>query len=371
MYDLAEFGKWDSLPEEVEAILDHDFDLLEILLIRKILVPNDPIHLTADVCVMPLEIPVLTDDLTMVQFLLNKGANPNKSINEPILLTALRRSSQPIVELFINQVKTFDCKQKQLAFKQVFWGKHFEYVALLEEKGVFAKQYAGDAFRLAVIDGNFEFAKLVLSLGLSINYHEESVDFPTGSTALLEALRVGNMEMVNWLLHRKANLTISDKNGERPFTLALKQFNFELADRIKQREPARWHLVQEKLWLLTSYKVPIRMINHIKGKMHHVVKFPQEKYVQQVEFYKLFDIPVIPWQGKHYLSFIRELKNYPCYRVVWNIPTKDMWYIDTLRNEFYPLAKWKDFFTNPGYYLNAMVEGKLKPIAKKDDEDYI
>ena len=35
-------------------------------------------------------------------------------------------------------------------------------------------------------------------------------------------------------------------------------------------------------------------------------------------------------------------------------------YLDIEHEEFHPLAKWDDFITNPGRYLNGMIEGEFE-----------
>ena len=39
---------------------------------------------------------------------------------------------------------------------------------------------------------------------------------------------------------------------------------------------------------------------------------------------------------------------------------KKLWYLDIEHEEFHPLAKWEDFITDPGKYLNGMIEGEFE-----------
>ena len=45
--------------------------------------------------------------------------------------------------------------------------------------------------------------------------------FPNASTAVTEAVRHKNLPMVHWLIEQGADITIADKYGDRPYTVAV------------------------------------------------------------------------------------------------------------------------------------------------------
>ena len=54
--------------------------------------------------------------------------------------------------------------------------------------------------------------------------------FPYASTPVTEAARSNNFPMVRWLIEQGADITIADKYGDRPYTVAVQNKNQELAD---------------------------------------------------------------------------------------------------------------------------------------------
>jgi len=116
------------------------------------------------------------------------------------------------------------------------------------------------------------------------------------------------------LIEQGADITIADKYGDRPYTVAVQNKNQELADYLKALEPAEWHNEQEKLRQLMPYKLPAKV----------------------------------------------QMDNYSDYLLLWSPRDKKLWYLDIEHEEFHPLAKWDDFIADPGRYLNGMIEGEFE-----------
>ena len=74
MYEIAYLGRWETLPETAAAICDHDTSKLEALL-QGGLDLDVPIQLSEYIKLMPLEIAVFQNDVPMIHFLLEHGAD--------------------------------------------------------------------------------------------------------------------------------------------------------------------------------------------------------------------------------------------------------------------------------------------------------
>ena len=74
MYQIAYIGRWETLPETAAAICDHDTPKLEALL-QGGLDLDVPIQLSEYIKLMPLEIAVFRNDVPMIHFLLEHGAD--------------------------------------------------------------------------------------------------------------------------------------------------------------------------------------------------------------------------------------------------------------------------------------------------------
>ena len=164
MYQIAYIGRWETLPETAAAICDHDTPKLEALL-QGGLDLDVPIQLSEYIKLMPLEIAVFRNDVPMIHFLLEHGADPGLAEEQPLLLTAARCCGPEVVALFSEQAAKLTLKQKERAFQEVRWGKRPENIPVLEQAGITVDKFGGEAFRAAVSDGPVSYTHLGGALG--------------------------------------------------------------------------------------------------------------------------------------------------------------------------------------------------------------
>ena len=153
-------------------------------------------------------------------------------------------------------------------------------------------------------------------------------------------------------------MTIADKDGARPYTIAVQLKKQELAEYLKSLEPEDWHNEQEMLRKLKPYKLPEAMITYLKtGPLR--LEFPDGKYTKWAELFPYMDLQEMKWQRKKYLSLLREMENYGDYYLLWNPSDKKLWSLDVEHEVFQPLSDWESFIENPGWFLNGMIDGKI------------
>ena len=358
MYQIAYLGRWETLPETAAAIYEHDIPKLKAML-QGGLDLNSPIQLSEYIKLTPLEIAVFQNDVPMIHFLLEHGADPSLAEEQPLLLTAARCCGPEVVQLFSGQASKLSLDQKRRIFEEVRWGKRPENIPVLEEAGISVAKFGGEAFRAAVSEGKAELAKLLLEKGVDINYHKPDMVFPYASTPVTEAARSNNFPMVRWLIERGADITIPDKYGDRPYSVAVQNKNREMTDYLKALEPEDWHNEQEKARQLMPYKLPAKLVEYLKtGPLR--LEFPEQELVKWAELYSFMDVQEMTWKRKKLLSLMVQMDNYSDCLLLWNPKDKKLWYLDIEHEEFHPLAKWDDFIANPGRYLNGMVEGEFE-----------
>ena len=88
MYKIEYMGSWKSIPEAAAAIYDSDIPKLEAML-QNGLNLNAPIQFSEHIKLMPLEIAVFQNNVPMIHFLLEHGADSDLAEEGPILLTAV------------------------------------------------------------------------------------------------------------------------------------------------------------------------------------------------------------------------------------------------------------------------------------------
>ena len=160
MYKIEYIGSWKSIPEAAAAIYDSDIPKLEAML-QNGLNLNVPIQFSEHIKLMPLEIAVFQNNVPMIHFLLEHGADSDLAEEGPILLTAVRCCNPDVVMLFAKQVAKLSSDKKRRAFEEVRWGNRPENIPVLEQLGITVAEFGGDAFRSAVSDGNRELAIIV------------------------------------------------------------------------------------------------------------------------------------------------------------------------------------------------------------------
>lgn len=157
----------------------------------------------------------------MIHFLLEHGADSSLAEEQPLLLTAARCCGPEVVALFAGQAAKLSSKQKERAFQEVRWGK-----APGEYPGAGAsRDYSGEVWRRGIpgrcVRGQYQTCPAASGKGADINYHKPDMVFPYASTPVTEAARSNNFPMVRWLIEQGADITIADKYGDRPYTVAV------------------------------------------------------------------------------------------------------------------------------------------------------
>ena len=276
-----------------------------------------PIQLSEYIKLMPLEIAVFRNDVPMIHFLLEHGADPDLAVEQPLLLTAARCCGPEVVTLFAGQAAKLSPKQKERAFQEVRWASDRRIFPYWSEAGITVDKFGGEAFRAAVSDGQAELAKLLLEKGADINYHKPDMVFPYASTPVTEAARSNNFLMVRWLVEHGADITIVDKYGDRPYSVAVQNKNQEMADYLKALEPEEWHNEQEKLRQLMPYKLPAKLVEYLKtGPLR--LEFPEQEWVKWAELYSFLDVQEMTWKRKKLLSLMVQMDNYSDYLLLWS-----------------------------------------------------
>ena len=127
--------------------------------------------------------------------------------------------------------------------------------------------------------------------------------------------------MVRWLIEQGADITIADKYGDRPYTVAVQNKNQELADYLKALEPEDWHNEQEKIRQLMPYKLPAKLVEYLKtGPLR--LEFPEQEWVKWAELYAYMDVQEMTWKRKRLLSLMAAMDNYSDYLLLWSPGTK-------------------------------------------------
>ena len=305
----------------------------------------------------PLELAVQENREDMVRLLVERGADLTQNGDE-LLFAAIKCQNYSTLSYLVEAGVRLEENQRSIyhLFSFLEGQKNPELLTIVDRLQIDFKRYGGEPLRTAVWGGDRMLAEYLIQNGADIDYHKPDEMFPYASTPVIEAARQNDFHMVRWLVGQGADITIPDKYGDRPYTLAVQNKNQEMAAYLRNLEPEDWHNEENRAQQLAAYKMPTEMVEYLKtGPLR--LEFPEQDEVQWAELYSYMDVLEVTWKREKLLSVMAQMDNYPDYLLLWNPKDKKLWYLDVEHEEFHALATWEDFIADPGKYLNGMIIG--------------
>lgn len=305
----------------------------------------------------PLELAVQENRENMVRLLVERGADLTQNGDE-LLFAAIKCQNYSMLSYLVEAGVRLEENQRSIyhLFSLLEGRKNPELLTIVDRLQIDFKRYGGEPLRTAVWGGDRMLAEYLIQNGADIDYHKPDEMFPYASTPVIEAARQNDFHMVRWLVGQGADITIPDKYGDRPYTLAVQNKNQEMAAYLRNLEPEDWHNEENRAQQLAAYKMPTEMVEYLKtGPLR--LEFPEQDEVQWAELYSYMDVLEVTWKRVKLLSVMAQMDNYPDYLLLWNPKDKKLWYLDVEHEEFHVLATWEDFIADPGKYLNGMIIG--------------
>ena len=108
-------------------------------------------------------------------------------------------------------------------------------------------KYGGNAFHNAISDRNYRVIKFFIDNGVDVNCNSADMVYPFKPTPLCVAARYVDLPMCKYLVEHGADVTLSEKDGTRPYSIALEKGNDEMAEYFKSLESVEYHDIQNKL----------------------------------------------------------------------------------------------------------------------------
>lgn len=227
----------------------------------------------------------------------------------------------------------------------------------LKKLALLLNNMGGVIFRKLASENNMEWLSYFLIKGADINYKKSDMIFPYESTAVIEAARNNHYDVVKFLVKQGADITLKDKYGDRPYTLAIKNNNIRMANYLKKFEPKEFHNLENKKQALKDYKLPQNLVEFLNDdKLTFNI---DDKYCKFIRFYSFIDTVEIKWKRKKLLSLVAKLDNYSTVDIVWYGSKQKIYAIDEKHETFTELASWEEFYQNMGKYIKAYLNGEI------------
>ncbi|MDU4443966.1 MAG: ankyrin repeat domain-containing protein [Veillonella sp.] len=339
MIYLKDLGTFESVPDLVTDIINGNITALESAL-KNGLDIHKLIQIGKYSEYSPLQLALVMNCLPSVKWLVEHGADLNDKEN-PSFLLAVRYGNQEIIDYVvaqganINALNSVDVD----AFQAALYGKKYENLQLIHDLGHTVQKYGGRAFRNVITDQDYEVLDFFINNSVDINYNKPDSVYPFKPTPLCVAARYVDLQMCKYLVEHGADVTITEKDGMRPYSIAIEKGDMEMAEYFKNLEPTEYHDRQNKMDQLKPFKLPFEL--------------PDSDFIS-IEFLPLLDTVPFKWGRRKLLRLSKELGEYNDYQIVWDPKSKKIACYDMEHQELRELCKFDEFIADMAGQLETL-----------------
>lgn len=158
--------------------------------------------------------------------------------------------------------------------------------------------------------------------------------------------------MCKYLVEHNADVTITEKDGMRPYSIAVEKGDMEMAEYFKSLEPTEFHDIQNKIDQLKPFKLPKALVNFLEGE-HLYFELPDSDFIS-IEFFPLIDTIPFKLGRRNLLRLSKELGEYNDWQIVWDTKTKKISCYDIEHQELRELCKFDEFMADMSGQLETL-----------------
>ena len=352
MIQLKDLGTFESVPKIVTDIIEGNLPALVSALaagwdIHEVIEIDEYSEHT------PLELALVMCCLPSIQWLVEHGVDLNDEEN-PSFLLAVRYGNKEIIDYLVANgvnIHALNCVKVD-AFQAALYGQKYENLQIIHDLGHTVQKYGGKAFRNAITDRNYEVLDFFIHNGVDINYNKPDSVYPFKPTPLCVAARYVDLQMCKYLVEHNADVTITEKDGMRPYSIAVEKGDMEMAEYFKSLEPTEFHDIQNKIDQLKPFKLPKALVNFLEGE-HLYFELPDSDFIS-IEFFPLIDTIPFKLGRRNLLRLSKELGEYNDWQIVWDTKTKKISCYDIEHQELRELCKFDEFMADMSGQLETL-----------------
>ena len=352
MIHLKDLGTFESVPDLVTDIINGNITALESTLNSGWDI-DEPVQIGKYSEYSPLQLALVMNCVPSVQWLVEHGADLNDEEN-PSFLLAVRYGNQEIIDYVVAHganIYALNCVNVD-AFQAALYGKKYENLQLIHDLGHTVQKYGGRAFRNGITDENYEVLDFFINNGVDINYNKPDSVYPFKPTPLCVAARYVDLQMCKYLVEHGADVTITEKDGMRPYSIAIEKGDMEMAEYFKNLEPAEYHDKQNKMDQLKPFKLPKGLVSFLEGDTLYF-ELPDSDFIS-IEFLPLIDTIPFKLGRRNLLRLSKELGEYNDYQIVWDPKSKKISCYDMEHQELRELCKLDEFMADMSGQLETL-----------------
>lgn len=354
MIKIKDIGNFESLPQILSDVIAENISVLENHLAKGWNI-NEEINISTYINISPLAIALIMGRFQSVKWLVEKGVKLNDKDN-PAFLLAARYCDEPILRYLVSHGAKVNGVNRvgADAFEAAYYGKKYENFAIIHELGHSVKQYGGNVLRAAVADGNYQVIDFLIKNGADINYSKANMVYSMESTPLCVAARQADLAMCQYLVKHGAEVTLMEKDGMRPYSIALEKGDMEMATYFKSLEPAEFHQIQNKLDELKAYKLPKSLVAFLQGDQRYFEL--KDCAFKSIDFFSLVDTVPMKIGRQSLLRLSQSTGDFTHIYIVWNPKTKKVASYDMEHEELRDIGKFEDFIKEMPMYMNHILD---------------
>ena len=352
MIHLKDLGSFESVPKLVTDIINGNITALESALNSGWDI-DEPVQIGEYSEYSPLQLALVMNCLPSVQWLVEHGADLNAEEN-PSFLLAVRYGNQAIIDYVVEHGANIHAlnRVKIDAFQAALYGKKYEHLQLIHDLGHTVKKYGGKAFRNAITDRNYEVLDFFINNGVDINYNKPDSVYPFKPTPLCVAARYVDLKMCKYLVEHGADVTITEKDGMRPYSIAIEKGDMEMAEYFKSLEPVEFHDIQNKMDQLKPFKLPKGLVSFLERDTLYF-ELPDSDFIS-IEFLPLLDTVPFKVGRRKLLRLSKELGEYNDWQIVWDPKSKKISCYEIEHQELRELCKFDEFMSDMSGQLETL-----------------
>ena len=309
------------------------------------------------------------DKEILFDFMIINGYKVSKTYDNSLLMMA--RDCKPKFFKkrlrYLQEISTRDAQY--LHYMVCCYGRYIKNIDLLSEKGITISEFGGCSLSHLISFKNDNFVrevkfnenKLIRKLikgGADVNYNKYDTVLASTSTPLMNAVEIGDIGLVKYLIKYGADVTLTDQYGVRAKDIAIRQGNVKLIKLLNKYESPEYKAAREKE--KNEFNIPEELVKFLKSdKNNRCIKFSNDSIVKNIEFYSYDDIVWFNYKKNKVIDLVSYVENFSTPMFVLNLKNNKVYGLDNEHDNFTLLADWNQFYKKMEYYVDGYIRGKF------------
>lgn len=310
------------------------------------------------------------DKEILFDFMIINGYKVSKTYDNSLLMMARECKPKFFKKrlLYLQEISTRDAQY--LHYMVCCFGRYIKNIDLLGKKGITISEFGGCSLSYLIYFKNNEklnirnssinekLIKKLIKGGADVNYNEYNTILASTSTPLMNAVKIGDIGLVKYLIKYGADVTLTDEYGVRAKDIAIRQGNVKLIKLLDKYESPEYKVAREEE--KKQFNIPEELVLFLKKDIQdRCIKFSNDSIVNNIKFYSYDDIVWFDYKKTKVIDLVSFVENYSTPIFVLNLKNNKVYGLDSEHDNFTLLADWNKFYKNMEYYVDGYIRGKF------------